>query len=138
MTHLSSEQISEWILGTRDPESERHLQTCSACHEDLGRFQEALFTFRQSIHDCAERPYNRMPHAGLIGPRMWKGAAIVALTSSIALLPLYLDVRQAQHDAADAQDSLLLDEVDQHLSRTVPQSMEQLMQLMNEEKEGLR
>ena len=139
MTHLSSGQISEWILGTREPESERHLQTCSTCHEDVVRFQDALATFRQSVHDCAERPYNRMPHAaGAVYGMMWKGAAIVALTSGLALLPLYLDVRQAQREAIDAQDSLLMDEVDQHLARTVPRSMEQLMQLMSEEKEGLR
>jgi hypothetical protein len=84
-----------------------------------------------------ERHYNRTPQALPI-KLLWKGAALVALTSSIALMPLYLDVRQAQHDATEAQDSLLLDEVDQHLSRTVPRSMEQLMQLMNEEKEGIQ
>jgi len=55
---------------------------------------------------------------------------------TIGLLPMYVDVRQAQREAARAEDSLLLNQVHARLARTVPQPMEQLMELMKEGKGG--
>ncbi len=52
------------------------------------------------------------------------------------MLVLYQDVQQAQREAKSAQDLLLLNQVHAHLTRTVPQPMEQLMKLMNDETGG--
>jgi len=54
---------------------------------------------------------------------------------TLALLPMYLNVRQAQLEAERAQDALLMDEVHIRITQTVPQSMERLMELMSEGKE---
>jgi hypothetical protein len=54
----------------------------------------------------------------------------------LAVFPLYLDVRETRREAESIRDALLLDQVQERLERTVPQSMEPLMQLMSEEGEG--
>lgn len=138
MTHLSPDQISGWVVGERDSEVGRHLQNCELCHEDLARLQNGLFAFRQSAHRWAEQPSPFRISAPIRMRVFLESAALIALTSSVALLPLYLDVQEAWREAARVEDSLLLNEVDERLSRSVPRSMEQLLDLMNEEKEGPR
>ena len=51
MMHLSSKQISEWILSEQDPETERHLNTCGKCHEEVAGLQTGLMEFKQ--YRCA-------------------------------------------------------------------------------------
>jgi hypothetical protein len=139
MTHLSSEQISGWVLGERDSDVDRHLQICKTCHEDLARFQDGLSAFRQSAHRWAEQPSLLTGVAPVFRMRgLVRAAAVIAVTSSIALLPLYLDIEEARRETAQIQDSWLLNAVDERLSRSVPRSMEHLLELMNEGKEDLQ
>jgi hypothetical protein len=132
MTHLSSAQISEWILGEHDKVVKQHVQTCSKCYEEIARLQDGLLAFRQSMRDWAEQP--AVPGVVSSPPHRvsWGWAAGSAAIIFAALLPMYLDVREAQHEAKIAQDSLLLNQVQSHLTRAVPQPMEHLMDLMNE------
>jgi len=134
MTHLSSEQMSDWILGERKPDVERHLEACSECHREIVGLQSGLLAFKHSVHEWAGQPAALQPAVARRGN--WGWAAVTAAAMGIILLPLYLDVRQDQHNVAGAEDSLLLDEVNTRLARTVPRSMEHLMELMNERKEG--
>ena len=137
MTHLSSEQVTEWALSQRDPEVERHLDDCRACRDELKQLQDSLRAFRQSVHDWAGVPEPTAAHPRqMVGSFSWKWAGMTAVAATLALFPLYLDVRHAEREAEIARDSLLLDQVQAQLARTVPQSMEPLMQLMNEEREG--
>jgi anti-sigma factor RsiW len=141
MTHLSSEQISDWILGDRSPHAEQHLETCDQCHQEVARLHEGLVAFKQSVHQWAAQPVQERLEVSQSRPQSrqwWTWAVATAAAMSVALLPLYLDVREAQQTRAKAEDSLLLDQVNARLSRTVPQSMEQLMKLMDEGKEGLQ
>jgi hypothetical protein len=139
MTHLSSEQMSDWILGERTPDVERHLHACGQCDQEVVRLERGLLAFKQSVHTWAEQspvhPALQVSHAASPRLRLGWAAASVAAMGAI-LLPLYMDVRQTRHRSALAQDSLLLDEVNTRLARTVPRSMEHLMKLMNEGKEG--
>ena len=66
----------------------------------------------------------------------WRWAGVSAAAMSIIMLVLYQDVQQAQRESKSAQDLLLLNQVHAHLTRTVPQPMEQLMKLMNDETGG--
>ena len=136
MTHLSSEQMSDWILGERKPDLERHLEACSKCHREVVGLQSGLLAFKQSVHEWAGQPAALQLPPAAARRGSWGWAAVTAAAMGIVLLPLYLDVRQAQHNRAGAEDSLLLDEVNTRLARTVPRSMEHLMELMNEGKEG--
>jgi predicted anti-sigma-YlaC factor YlaD len=138
MTHLSSDQIAGWTLGERNADVKRHLEHCSTCHGEVSRLQDGLEAFRETSHVWAERAWHsvvQVPLRRAASPvsRTWIAASIV--TASIVLGAVYVDVRQAQVEQQSAQDSLLLNEVHERLMRSVPQSMESLMALMNE-KEG--
>lgn len=136
MTHLSSDQVFEWTLGERDPEVERHLDVCVTCTREVSGLEQGLRVYRQSMHDWAARPVSMEIPAQRVHTGSWAWtAAVAAVATSLALVPLYLDVRQARLEARNVQDSELLDEVQARLTRNVPQSMQALMELMDEGKE---
>ena len=137
MMHLSSKQISEWILGERDPETERHLNICGKCHEEIAGLQNGLVEFKQSVRAWGEQPAEMRVSVSRVPPRVsWRWAGVSAAAMSIIMLILYQDVQQAQRESKSAQDLLLLNQVHARLTRTVPQPMEQLMKLMNDETGG--
>jgi hypothetical protein len=136
MRHLSSEQISEWLLGERNAEVGRHVEICGKCREEIVQMQDGLHAFKETVHGWAERPQAWNIPARKPSPASWSLVAATAVAMSLVLLPLYLNVRQAQFEAEKAQDSLLLDQVQERLNQTVPQSMERLMELMSERKEA--
>jgi hypothetical protein len=136
MTHLSSEQISDWLVGERNAEAARHVEICRKCHEDIVQVQNGLHVFREAVHNWAERPGLWNVPARPASSPSWTVAAATAAAMSLVLLPLYLDKRIAQSETEKAQDSLLLDQVHARLTQSVPQSMERLMELMSERKEA--
>jgi hypothetical protein len=87
-SHLSEEQISDWIAGKSDAETERHILSCSACSGEIEKTRNALLLFRDSGYQCGEywqapRAASRTPHAFF----RWSGvgiasAAIAILTAS--------------------------------------------------------
>ena len=136
MTHLSSEQISEFLLGECDAEEQRHVENCRQCHDEIVELRDGLHVFKQSVHRWAEHSVAvSLPAPEPSSSVPWTLAAATALAMSLALLPLYLDVRQMRLEAEKAQDSLLMDQVHARITQTVPQSMERLMELMTEGKE---
>jgi hypothetical protein len=133
MKHLSSEQIAGRLAGETDPQAEQHFEICKECSEDFTRLQQGLIEFKGAVHEWAKQPVEiRIP----AHQPSWKWAAAAAAILGIALLPMYFEVRDAQQEAQSAQDALLLKRVQVRLSRRVPQPLEQLMNLMNEGKEG--
>ena len=139
MTHLSSKQVSDWILGEREPEVSRHVESCGKCLNEIEKLQGGLLAFRSAVHEWAEEPAAvRIPARR----PSWRWAVAAAAAMGLALLPMYLDVRnarrEAEYAAERAKDALLLNQVNAHLARTVPQPMQQLMELMIEGKEGLQ
>jgi len=137
MTHLSSEQISGWLLGECDLIAQRHVENCLQCHDDIVQLRDSLQIFKQSVHQWADHSQSQnLPAPEPTSSVSWTLAAAAAVAMSLALLPLYLDVRQVQLDAARAQDSLLMDQVHARITQAVPQSMERLMELMIEGKEA--
>jgi hypothetical protein len=137
MTHLSSEQISAWLLGECDAQAQSHVQNCRQCHDDIVELQNGLHLFKRSVHHWAEHfQSEKLPVEKHSSSMSWSLVAASALAMSMALLPLYFGVRQhTQLEAERTQDSLLLDQVQARIARTVPQSMERLMELMSEGKE---
>ena len=144
--HLSSQQVFEWTLGERRVEVGRHLEDCRECRAELARLEAGLRAFRQSAHGWAgwagwagwtEAPVRvPVPDPSLPSPVSWGWAGLTAMVIGLALVPLYLDIRETQREAESVRDSVLLDQVQTRLARTVPQSMEPLMELMAEEREG--
>jgi hypothetical protein len=143
MKHLSSEQISNWLLGECDAGAKQHFDSCLKCREDVARLEQGLLEFKGAVHEWADQPIAlRIPARR---PSL-KWAAAAATAMAVALLPMYLNVRSAQHEAQvaaelaaeRANDALLMRHIESHLARSVPQPMEQLMELMNKGKDGLQ
>src|SRR4030095_6726736 len=108
MTHLSSEQISEWTLGERNAEVKRHLESCRTCHEEVLRLQEGLRAFREAACAWAERDQRSLaiearPRRNA-SPVLWTWAAAALVTVGLVFGPVYLDKRHARSEAQNSQD----------------------------------
>jgi hypothetical protein len=137
--HLSSQQMSEWALGTRSPEVELHMRDCPACRAEADRFEEALVGFRDSVHRWSERQLGvefprlanieeRRPWASFRDLR-WASVAVAAF----AVVGFWALLYHGEHRVADpaATDVELLQQVDQALSRSVPSSLKPLGELVS-------
>lgn len=99
----------------------------------MNDFREAIAQFRHSIHREGER--NGSPGLPAILSRerraaslrvRWAAAAVVALM--LAAVPAYENVLQRQREAEQEKaDTLLLQQVNAGLSRSVPRAMTPLM-----------
>lgn len=134
MPHLSSEQISEYVVGYPRPMVARHVQHCPACRAELARFREALGEFGGAVRAWSDD----QAHAALAAsaPRearcSWNPAyqlALALLLAAICVIASFLSPRHQSQNAA-ANDAVLLNQVDAEVSRSVPSSMEPLLQLV--------
>jgi hypothetical protein len=132
-SHLSSEELYQWLSGERRDEVEEHFRECPACEAEIRQFQNALTGFRTSLEQFPV-PAIRYSRVRQTLPRWILAAAAVAL---LVATPVYWNARQqrAPEPAEDQakSDELLLERIDASLSRSVPSSMEPLMQLISKE-----
>jgi len=133
-SHLSSDQICRWLAGERGYEEQRHLRACPECRTDVEQFQNALAGFRNSLEQSP------VPAASYSRTRQSLPRWILA-TAALAIMlaaPVYWnahhqgEAKQSMTEQTETDD-LLLERVNAGLSRTVPSSMEPLMQLMSKE-----
>jgi hypothetical protein len=127
--HLSSEEMYQWLSGVRLDEVEEHFRECPACQAEMHQLKNALVGFRRSLEQCPvpAMSYSRVRHAL---PR-WL-LATTALSIVVAA-PFCWNVYQQRAAEQSKTDELLLERVNAGLSRTVPASMEPLMQLISKE-----
>jgi hypothetical protein len=132
-SHLSSPQISEWVAGYRTTECEQHLRECATCSTELAAFESGLSGLGRSVRYWAAQQEiessRSMPTRSDIGRNRWRWAAVAAAAGALALLPVQW-ARNAQREAQWAEDAELLSRVNTELSRTVPSTMQPLMDLM--------
>jgi hypothetical protein len=128
-SHLSSNQICRWLAGDRGPEEQQHLRICPACRAELEQFENALTGFRSSLEQSPVPAvgYSRVRQTL---PRWVLAAAALAL---LVATPVYWNARQQRAAEQAKSDELLLERIDAGLSRSVPASMEPLMQLISKE-----
>jgi len=138
--HLSSPEVSQWMIGERTPQQEQHVRQCPECAAELARMEAALALFRGSVRDWSDGqvrvPRPLAPTRGSRGyparllPLRW--ALLAATLLVLAAVPVYRNVqdRQRQAEAARA-DALLLEQVDAEVSRAVPRPMEPLVKLVS-------
>ncbi len=134
-THLTSRQISEWVLGDRNREAELHLRSCSWCQEELSRLEASLKGFRSSVRHWSE---GQLP-SSVILPQSRRDPArtwTVGLCWAAATIILFVLIgRLAYHPISPAQtattDAALLAQIDHEVSQTVPDAMEPLTQLVS-------
>jgi hypothetical protein len=138
--HLSSRQISQWMIGERTPQQERHVRDCSQCGAELARLEAALALFRGSVRhwsdgqNRAELPPIANISPARRGPRIRpvRWALVAAALLVLAAVPVYRDAQERQRQAEIARaDARLLEQVDAEVSRAVPRPMEPLVKLVS-------
>ena len=102
--------------------------------------EDALRAFRDSAHNWTDHerqsvlrpdPAAMKSPAGF-GGRVMRWGAVSALLIVLALIPAYRNSLEEQRRAQAAQDALLLDQVNAQLARSMPRSMESLVELLPE------
>jgi anti-sigma factor RsiW len=136
--HLSPKQISKCIAGSGSAAEQEHGRSCPECAAEIARFEGAIAGLRVGLSRCAEErssqgfpAYAERPAA--IPGRLavvWRGALAAAAAVVLAVVPVYWGVREAPPEPQVQADAELLDEVDQQLSRSVPRTLEPLMDLL--------
>lgn len=138
MNHLSSDQISSLTIGAATEDERRHIDACVECAAKMHQLKDALSVFRSSVERWAganetlaipnSAPYQIRISSSRFRPLHWAVATVALIL--LILLPVYK--RTSQHSQPqELEDSLLLEQVNQHLLRTVPEPMEPMMQLIS-------
>jgi hypothetical protein len=136
--HLSADQMAEWFAGERHRYVLDHLHHCPECQSEIIRFENSLSHFRTSVREWSGAQFD--PSARLLprtGPRPAAFAQPGWLTAALALL-LFAVVTWhfSVHNSAASpvranSDDLLLQQVDEQISRTVPTPMAPLTELVS-------
>ena len=140
--HLSSSEISRWMIGEHTPQQEHHVRECPECSAELARLEASLSLFRDSVRQWSDRQSSgsnqgawkvERTRTGFMGqPRLW--ALVTAMVLMLAVIPIYRDAQHKQREAERAlADAVLLEQVDDQLSRAVPAPMEPLVAWSSDE-----
>ena len=144
--HLSEDQITEWMLGTRDDFVSRHLATCHACSVAVEKLRSTISCFRDSIHAAAQRDdsyWRKQQHAIREHasardwyPLHWAWVVAVAMVLITAIF-LTRTPNPPQNKATEDADKVLLQEVQRDLAREVPEALAPAVLIAEERNEIL-
>jgi len=145
-THLNDEQISKWIAGASTAEEQQHCRECAQCRASVDLFREDLARFGGAVaHWADQQRISAIPdvqrmsgigHQGRMLSLRWLAAA--AAIAIVAGIPAYkrsidkkreIQARQESDQQSDI-DAQLLDRVNAHLSRSVPASLQPLIEML--------
>ena len=134
IAHLSSEQLSECLLGQASPIVARHILDCPACRAELASFGEALGEFRGAVRAWSDERASAalaIP-PNVPEPRFWSASHQLGWAMLIAVACMIASYVMPRHEAENSStsDAVLLNQVDAQVSRTAPSSMEPLMKLV--------
>ncbi|HTS27829.1 MAG TPA: hypothetical protein VMH81_18270 [Bryobacteraceae bacterium] len=133
--HLSSEQISRWAMGERGAAEAEHVGACAECGAKVARIETVLAHFGSAVRDWSSGWASGQEALLLRGatrePARWLLAAAAIVT--LVLVPVYWDARQRKRAEEVAADAVLMERVDRAVSRTVPETMEPLIELVSYE-----
>lgn len=132
--HLSSEQLSRWMIGERADPQEEHIHDCPECAARLAGVESAIALFRASVRNSGELcgpPRLSLPsNAWSVRSSRW--ASVAAALLLLAAIPVYRNSRDRRRQAEMARaDAALLEQVDAGISRAVPAPMEPLVKLVS-------
>ena len=150
MKHLSSDEITAYLIGDRAPEQQQHVRECAECRTEIERLERPLAWFGSAVKTWSDQQAeswsgSRRPDQSLHGDSRWRSlrlssAVAATVLFALAAVPIY---RSLQPDRAPESrtiavpDSVLLEQVAAGIARAVPQPLEPLSRLMNGE-EGQR
>ena len=140
-SHLSSQQVAEWVGGKRNRKAETHLRDCPACQAEINHFEATLGQFRSSLREWSAEQFNPNVLIGTDWQKSQPKTTLPKLGWALLLLAVYLAASLLLHRSethqpivvrvATISDSALLKQVDQDVSRTVPSPMEPLVNLVS-------
>jgi len=131
-SHLTDEQLNEWILGQAGSDVTRHLDQCPACRHEGEELKQALDGFRDSIHQAAgdyrmrwwapaEREH---PAWSRLMAQPWAYAATVALILVVSVVLLRFDRRRSPHPVAHTiGENEILMQIQADVSDDVPNAL---------------
>ena len=136
--HLSERQMSEWVLGERSTDAEKHVGECARCREAVNGAAHALAAFRQSARQWSEeelrsaaadawKAERARPWITFRSLRWASVAAMVMILAGVSVV--WRDAPPAAQDSA--ADAALLQQIDADVSQTVPDSMAPLVKLVS-------
>ena len=144
--HLSEDQMTEWVLGTRDEYVLRHLETCQACSVEVEELRSTISSFRDAIHATAQsdQSFWRDQQLALrerVSERDWYPLhwawAVVMVIVLITAIFLTRTPNTRQNYASDDADNALLQEVQGDLAREVPEALAPAVLIAQERNEVL-
>jgi hypothetical protein len=144
--HLSEDQITQWVLGTRDECVLGHLGTCDACSVEAEELRSTISRFRDSIHATAKRDQSFWRNQQLAireqlsakdwYPLHWAWAVAMVMVLITAIF-LTRPPTSPQNSATEDADKALLQEVQGDLGREVPQALAPAVLIAEERNEIL-
>jgi hypothetical protein len=127
MTHLSAEQIAQWIAGQRSAETELHVESCGQCRARVTGFEDVMTQFRGAVRSVPAPPPVWSARRAVVWPHLVAVAAIALLL----MVPLYREREARRRAAIEEQDAQLLQQVDTGISRAVPDAMDPLVKMVS-------
>lgn len=127
MTHLSKEQIAQWISGDRSAEAASHIAGCCECRDRVAGFEDVVARFRSAVGSVPAPPPTWRARRTVAWPHLVAVAAIALFL----LAPLYWEREARRRAAIERQDAQLLQQVDSEISRAVPDAMDPLVKMVS-------
>ena len=97
--HLSSAEISDWVIGERTPDQERHAQECAECSAEIKRLEKVFSIFRESGQRWADHWHiyrDALPDAGQRSSR-WNWLSFASALATLAMVGVLLLLSPAPH-----------------------------------------
>lgn len=145
-SHLSDNQITEWMLGTRDETVCCHLASCPACSLQAKELQSSLAGFHDAVHATAQHDpgFWRNQQSAILErayakdwyPLHWAWAVAMVLVL-IAALFLARTPTAPQNYLNEDADNALLQAVQGDLKREVPEALAPAVLIAEERNEIL-
>ena len=138
MTHLSSEQISRLIAGAATPQEQQHAGECVQCRAELAQARKTFSDFRDSVREWSERnrrsaiPYGAFQDTTFpTQSHLLRWVVFAAALVLLMAIPFYNNAVRHEREAEALEDTLLLEQVNMHLSRSVAAPMEPFMEILS-------
>jgi len=139
--HLDSEAIGRWVAGERGAAPGEHLQACAQCRAEVTRLESALHDFGDGLRQWSDsQAHSRLAldvaALSTARPRPSPRWALAACALLLLAVPAYRGYRDRQAAAQARADTQLLEEVTADISRSAPEPLEPLIELVSQSSSG--